>query len=122
MMLSIGMFRYNIDPLDISAVNVHAPSELRDVNIYDADYGDVSWAGRWYCAFMNWSNCSAGIVQIDLVNGSPPQGNYAKHLLCQELGHALGLDHTSSTSCMNQSATTITGYSDHDEFILDSKY
>ncbi len=114
---------HNVEPLDLTTTLYHSGQD-REVNVHDKDYGDVGWAGRWWCSGWDttFTICWFGEVDIDLVDGQPPSGSYANHLLCHEVGHALGLAHTGASSCMNPSATTITGYSIHDKSIINAKY
>jgi predicted Zn-dependent protease len=47
-----------------------------------------------------------------------------KKIACHEVGHTVGLDHTSYDSCLRSNATTapVEGYSDHDKNHMDSEY
>lgn len=83
---------------------------VRSVNIFDNDYGDVSWAGRWYCNYAQpyggVTACEEGVIQISLrsVNAGSPD-SYDKAVLCHEHGHAIGLAHN-SISCMKSQPTS----------------
>lgn len=39
----------------------------KEVNVFDLDYGDVGWYGRWYCNTWGAGNvCNVGTVNINL--------------------------------------------------------
>lgn len=98
----------------------------KEVNVYDFDYGDVGWFGRWDCNTWGAGNsCSVGIVNINLYPMPPlPLNNTeARSLVCEEVGHAVGLAHdfAATNTCMSQdwNDTLLNG---HDVGILNGRY
>lgn len=93
-----------------------------DILVYDELYPVSSWAGVWMCDLLvsgSSTKCNRGHITFNLRFGSP---NYA--LACQEQGHAVGLDHSTSTgSCMHQdSAVAATYYDTHDKGHINGYY
>lgn len=107
----------NLEPLDMSTAifscNTGNDYE-REVNIFDGDYGDTSWAARWFCHYGESiggnSICHEGVIQVhtDHVNSSSSD-SYDKAVLCHEHGHSVGLAHN-SISCMRNPATSASLY------------
>lgn len=103
--------------------DIHYPKE---VNVYDFDYGDTGWYGRYYCNTWGAGNiCSVGIVNINLFLQPPlPLNNIeARSLMCEEVGHAVGLAHepVATDTCMSQDWFD-TLLNDHDLGILNARY
>lgn len=102
----------NLEALDMStAIYTCGADPLeREINIFDADYGDVSWAGLWTCnlpvSHMGVIACEAATIQISTrsVNASSPL-DYDRAVLCHEHGHAVGLAHN-AVSCMKSQPTS----------------
>ena len=118
-------FNYNdsnsIEPTDISTT-VYTNSSLREVNVYDYNYGDTGWYGRWFCqTFYDGSLwCADGRVQINLYWSY--NDTQARSLVCEEIGHSVGLSHSAeNASCMSQQWDK-TFLSDHDKAQLNNKY
>ncbi len=119
-----------LDPTVINTNRTYAHDDS-DVSIIDAYY-DADWAGLYSCPDVSNSNdsiCHHAHVQIDLSNTEG--GNYdwaeKKHLMCQELGHSLGLTHdppdNGRTTCMQNPVTL--GFDhlhDHDKNHLSNRY
>lgn len=113
----------SIDPTDISPTHYHDTSG-KLVRVSDAPYGDTGWYGRWYCNLWDSNRiyCYDGRVQINNTYG-PYTNTEAESLVCEEVGHSVGLAHRSSTasSCMSQQFDE-TLLDSHDKGILNNKY
>ena len=116
------------EPTDLTA-NPLTPSSCPDsgydVCVYDADYGDNGLNGWNACAGVTSGShpdqqCSLSWVRINL-EYSPP----AKRIACHELGHSLGLRHTSTqASCMKRTADggNSSDLTAHDRSHINSNY
>lgn len=97
----------------------------REVNVYDADYGDTGWYGRWACTtWGSFGVCVVGAVNINLFPEPPLPLNdaEARSLVCEEVGHAVGLAHSrDANSCMSQD-WALTLLNAHDKGILNGRY
>lgn len=93
---------YNVAPTDITPWLYHDVGG-KEVSIFDHDYGPTNWYGRFVCE--NWGSatlCYQGRVDINLYWGPYTQLE-SDSLMCEEVGHASGLAHSSeSSSCMSQ--------------------
>lgn len=90
----------NIEPTQISTTLYHG-SGGKEVNVFDANYGDTGWAGRYLCVQGDGNTCEEGWVQINLYWSYTT--TQARSLVCEEVGHSVGLAHSSQTSsCMSQ--------------------
>lgn len=107
----------NVSPLDVNPLvyGCQYPVYYKyEIVVYDYDYGDTGWAGRWTCVNKQYvsgiDNCKAAKIQIhtDHINGS--NTNYDKAVLCHEHGHALGLAHNGGSTCMTNPATSSNKY------------
>jgi hypothetical protein len=110
----------SIEPTDISTTLYHETAGM-EVNIYDYAYGNTGWYGRWYCRAWSGSVCLEGVVQINLSYG-PYTVTEMRSLMCEEVGHSVGLAHSGETaSCMSQrwDRTLLTS---HDKGILNARY
>lgn len=115
----------NLNPTDlvVGHANNADPNFFNGVNVYDDNYGDTTWAGRWYCSYRYSNRCLRGTVQYNLFHiTNPNEYLYHRNVACHEEGHAVGLDHTSdSTSCM-KSPPSVRTYTTHDKAIINAKY
>ncbi len=117
---------YHINPTDVVVGHADRTSSINDgVNLHDDYYGDTTWAARWSCLAYYSNRCLFSQIQYNLTHISSGNTDYHRAVACHEEGHALGLDHVSSTtfSCMVTPATSLKRiYSDHDISIINSKY
>lgn len=93
-----------------------------DLIVYDDNYSNETWSGRWQCDLLvsgSSTKCNRGRITFNLRFGN---ANYA--LACQEQGHGIGLDHSSSTgSCMYQnSSVAASDYDTHDKGHINGYY
>jgi len=93
-----------------------------DVIVTDDYYGTGQWAAWWYCSATvsgDSSKCNQGHIVLNLSWGT---ANTA--LTCQEIGHGVGLDHSTSTgSCMYQDNTVAgSDYDAHDKGHINGRY
>ncbi len=115
-------FDNNITPTDITVSHVHSTfSDQREVNVNDYNTQDPSYYGRWYCRSWNGNVCTNGNVEINEYYSYTL--DMEKSLVCEEVGHSVGLAHQAnpSSSCMSQDwedwlLTT------HDKTILNGRY
>ena len=110
----------SIEPTDISTTLFHSDPG-KEVQIYDWNYGDTGWYGRWFCQSWGAGNvCLDGRVQINLFWAYNQQ--QARSLVCEEVGHAVGLAHSGEDgSCMSQQWDE-TLLSPHDKAHLNAIY
>ena len=118
----------NINPTDLTVVmctqNGSVSCGIKEVNIADSDWGDSGWYGQWDC--ISWESptvCDTGWVDLNTYYG-PYTDNVMRSLVCHEVGHAMGLAHTSdSTSCLLTYSPPWPVYLNaHDVGIINSKY
>lgn len=93
-----------------------------DICVYDANYGNNGMNGWTECAgSISGSHpskqCSVVYVRINTYY-SPA----AERIACHEIGHAVGLQHTSSSSSCMKTGGTASGLSTHDKQHLDDNY
>lgn len=101
------------------------PDSGYDVCVYDYNYGDNGLNGWNACAGTTSGShptqrCSLDYVRINTYY-SPP----AKRIACHELGHSVGLRHTSdSASCLKRTADggTSSDLTSHDRTHLNNTY
>lgn len=120
----------SVDPTDLTTQtctqNNNVSCSLKEVNIEDSDFGDVGWVGEQYCASWQtpYTVCDYGSVLINQYYG-PYTDNVMRSIVCQEVGHAMGLDHhaTDTTSCMLELSPPWPVYlNTHDKNLINSKY
>lgn len=116
---------YNIDPTDIRPAIYHDQSDFKEVQVLDGNYGSDRWYGRWYCSDWNSDQtvCLDGRAQHNLDKG-PYSTDEARHLVCMEIGHAVGLAHQDAwtTSCMEEGAWGQGTLDSHDEHEINKIY
>lgn len=120
---------------DLSTSHTHDTTS-RELVANDLNYGNPNFFGWAEChaysgvrGFYNKPVCTQAHVHIDLtLTGSPnpPGSSYsateAQSLMCEEVGHSVGLHHSGeSGSCMSQNWAT-TGYTSHDISIINLQY
>ena len=121
-----------LNPTDINATRT-ADTTIRTVNLHDTDYGNTGWSGEYQCmsgfSYLGVWVCEDGRVRYNLSSSVAPGGSYddteARSLACEEMGHAMGLDHDYGAggvgSCMSQNWGA-TDYSSHDREQLNAWY
>lgn len=114
---------HDIEATDIGTTLYHT-CETVDIYVNDYNYGDNGRAGWWECHrwYMNVADCDQGHVHINTFYDSYTQ-NEALSLMCEEVAHAFGLEHRTSTapSCMSQQWDEL-HLDSHDRGHLNDKY
>ncbi len=119
----------DVEPTELSTTLYHDQTN-KEVEIYDSNYNDPRYG--WY-ECHGWTtdshssphrHCNDGHVHIDLVN--PPGGVWDQaemnSLVCEEVGHAVNLAHSSdANSCMSQSFA-LQDWSGHDDITVNGYY
>jgi hypothetical protein len=77
--------------------------------VYDDNYGNTGWYGIAECIGTTAGSdpnatCSRSQVRIDQYTGSPYVAGIAEspYNLCHEIGHSVGLRHTTSNTCLKR--------------------
>lgn len=111
---------------DVTLAQVSAAGSTDHMNIYSGYYGSTGWLG--IAEIRGYSGCTItnGRVRMNmsyLENGSYTRTN-KKHVMCQEIGHLLGLNHNrnSTTTCMNDSILTAPYPNSHDQTLVNGMY
>lgn len=78
------------------------------IKVCNANYGPTGWFG----IAQVWANGSHVYQATTKVNdfyftGSFGNNTARRHVLCQEIGHDVGLDHVNTASCMNDNNATL---------------
>jgi len=75
----------------------------RSYRMCDYNWGATGWAGLAQI-HINGNHITDGRVRVNNYYGT--SNSYRRHVLCQEVGHVLGLDHQASgnNSCMDDSS------------------
>jgi hypothetical protein len=114
----------SVEPTDVTTwiwtSDANNDNSGKEVNIYDANYGDVGWYGRWACNIWDGNVCKNAKVQMN------QHWSYtwvqARSLMCEEIGHSVSLDHSGeNASCMSQQwdKTLLSG---HDKGEVNARY
>ncbi len=115
---------HDIEPTDIVVTTGHL-CESDDYRVNDYDYGANGFKGWWEChELVDADMCDRGHVHINLYYGPYTDGE-ALHVMCQEIGHSIGLGHrpnTAGDTCMDQTATTKKHFDSHDTNVVNEKY
>lgn len=117
----------NINPHPELNVNSITTTGVGQINLFDDTYG-TSWSGRWECVKWSAANvCQQGNTYFNLAHG-PYTSTDAKSLVCEEVGHGVGLSHndlaqTNSGSCMQRPVCWVcTRWNGHDNTTISNLY
>ena len=92
-----------------------------DLIAYDDTYGPNGQAAWWHCDLLvsgSSTKCNRGSVTINTYYGTATDG-----VTCQEVGHGVGLDHSTLTgSCMHSPPGSATDYDAHDRGHINGYY
>lgn len=114
---------HDITPTDIVSSNVHTCTVV-DVGVFDASYAQ-SGPGFYECHNFNsdLTVCQVGHVHMDTDDPQIPEdAGFTHTVVCQEVGHSVGLDHPTNPpdpTCMIGSSQHL---SMHDTNLLNSNY
>lgn len=119
---------WNINPHPDLNVNSITTSGVGQINLFDDNYSGVTWSGLWECVSYSSPNvCQQGNTYFNLLKG-PYSSRDARSLVCEEVGHGVGLAHnsdsaTKSSSCMQRPVCwACTRWNDHDNDEIAAKY
>ncbi len=117
---------HDIEPTDIttSLSAAHDACDTVDVRINDFGYGTNRPRGFYEChVFNSPQNCDEGHAHINTSYSAIPENyNETLEVVCEEIGHSVGLDHSDfDSSCMSNdvNARHLDG---HDQGHLDDHY
>lgn len=114
------------NPTDLTTQYVTSLSAAY-VHVVDNDYGPTGWSGAETCQTSpnNDGVCLLTRVMINQYERYIPGGTWTAtkrdSLMCEELGHALGMDHNDVNGCMSQDWSD-DFYSDHDIMHINNWY
>lgn len=114
---------HDINSTQITSINQHTCSEI-DVFITDGAYGTDDPTGWWEChVWFDGNTCDKGHVHINISYSNIPEDyNRTLTLMCEEVGHSVGLDHSGATdSCMSANLSAL-HLNPHDRAHLDALY
>jgi hypothetical protein len=97
-----------------------------DVSVFDANYGDSGWWGVAECMVLQSATiCEHHHVRINRFHSPGGDGWSAterRSILCEEIGHTLGLRHRdASGTCMSQRWNE-THFNSHDDDHINARY
>ncbi|MER5424772.1 matrixin family metalloprotease [Streptosporangium roseum] len=119
-----------------------SPDSKTDVEMFDQyydDYWGLDWNGsntgkniyaHAKCVRVispglinGWWKCDQYEIRFDLADMSGFSENERKHTACHEVGHSVGLGHSSeSTSCLKPGRHTVRSYSSHDVAHINGRF
>jgi hypothetical protein len=112
-----------ITRISSSMSSSHEACDTVDVRINDYNYGTDKPTGWYECHVWHSStSCDQGHAHINTSYGDIPEDRgRTMRLVCEEIGHSVGLDHSGEdASCM--SASTARHLTDHDENTINGHY
>ncbi len=79
------------------------PSERRAIEVCNERYGSNGWLGlaQIWVSGAHIQKAVAKVNDTYFNTATYNNSNAKRHVLCQEVGHALGLDHQTAASCMD---------------------
>lgn len=101
---------------------------VTNINVVDSNYGAIGWVGMWDCASWGSGNtCKRGDVYLNQYGPYIPGGSYdateRRSLVCEEVGHAVGLAHRLvNEGCMSQEWDRTRWTNDHDNVHINNWY
>jgi hypothetical protein len=109
---------------DTSVYEFQSQDANTDVVAVDVAYGTDAahfWWGLWTCDTLvsgSSTQCNKGTLRFNLSWGTPNTV-----IACHEVGHSVGLDHSTETaSCMYQPTGSSDDYSTHDRSHINGYY
>lgn len=114
---------HDIAPTDINPTHAHSCATV-EVRVNDSFYGLNQPPGWWECHDGSPSVCLSGHVHINLDKAGSYSTALKLALICQEVGHSVGLAHADTgNSCMHNPLSTLRQHLvQHDIDILNSQY
>jgi hypothetical protein len=114
---------HDIAPTAIIPTHTHSCSTI-EVRVNDSAYGSNQPPGWWECHDVSGSVCLSGHVHINTDKANSYSAALKLALMCQEVGHSVGLAHADSgNSCMNNPLSTDRQHLvQHDIDILNAQY
>ena len=116
---------HDIGPTDIQRIEIHGWDTV-DVRVNDAAYGNT-WIGWWEC--HDWGAngyCNHGHSHLNTSWAAVPENYWVTlSVMCEEVGHSVGLDHrgSASGSCMNDyDDSTLYHLDGHDWYEINRHY
>lgn len=114
---------HDINPTAINSIPQHTCSEI-DVFVTDGAYGTDDPTGWWEChVWFDSNTCDKGHAHINISYSNIPEDyNRTLTLMCEEIGHSVGLHHSgSSDSCMSTNLNAL-HLNPHDKAQLNALY
>jgi hypothetical protein len=117
---------HDIAPTDIFTTLAHSCNEA-EVRINDAEFGLSQPKGFYHCHAMSGpQNCSNAHAHINRSYPDIPE-NYGptEHVVCEEIGHSVGLGHHSQNSNLDSCLVLLSGkrhLAGHDKNHLNDNY
>ena len=117
---------HDIEPTQITTTLYHRGCDTDDVRINDYAYGTSRPTGWYEChAFHSSQNCNRGHAHINTSYSNIPENyNRTLTLVCEEIGHSVGLAHRKSgepASCMGADLSWL-HLSGHDQTVINNHY
>ena len=119
---------HDVEPTDVTTTiwatcSDGGTDDRIDVRVNDYNYGANGKAGWAECHYLNTASvCDNAHVHLNLYYGPYSSSDWL-HLVCQEVGHTIGLDHAASgLSCMRQGYWGNLHLVQHDKDIVNSLY
>jgi hypothetical protein len=108
-----------VEPTDLSTQLQASSNNDTDIITYDDNYGPGN-AAWWQCDLLvsgSPSKCNRGHVIINLYYGNATYG-----VACMEIGHGLGLDHSTNTGSCMHNPPSYGDYDAHDKGHINGYY
>jgi hypothetical protein len=96
---------HDIEPTDVQTALIHDCVPGAEVYMNDAGYGTDDPTGWYECHRLVNNICENGHIHINISYANIPEDvNRTLALICEEVGHSVGLDHRfgEATTCMSE--------------------